>query len=162
MNDPNATSEGIRVGHVHLRVSDLDRAETFYQDVLGLEVYARADPYAFLGFDGYHHHVALNTAHSEGGSTPPSGSTGLDHLALLYPTQSALRTALRRVLDRGVHVESLWDHGMSLSAYLTDPDGNGVELTWDFPSERWPRTGEEYYAAARQLDVNEFLAGDAS
>ena len=151
---------GIRVGHIHLRVSDIHRSEAFYRDVIGLETYARAGPYSFLGADGYHHHVAINTTDSAGGSRPTQGSTGLDHFALLYPTQEALKTAIARVREHGVEVESLWDHGLSLSAYLSDPDGNGIELSWDFPPERWPRTGEEYYAAARELEVDAFLNGD--
>lgn len=150
-------SSGIRVGHVHLRVSNLDRSLAFYRDVIGLDVFARADPFVFLGADGYHHHVALNTVQSEGGQSPPDGSTGLDHLAFLYPTEAALRAAVYRVRENEVEIESLWDHGMSLSAYLSDPDGNGVELCWDFPRERWPRTAEEYYAAATQLDLDAFL-----
>ena len=148
---------GIRVGHVHLRVGDLDRSVAFYRDAVGLDVFARADPYVFLGADGYHHHIALNTAESADGQPPPAGSTGLDHVALLYPTQTALRAAVRRVREHGVQIESLWDHGMSISAYVSDPDGNGVELCWDFPRDRWPRTGEEYYTAAKQLVVDDFL-----
>ena len=125
--------------------------------MIGLETYAKAGPYSFLGADGYHHHVAINTVESANGPKAPPGSTGLDHFALLYPTQEALKAAIGRVREQGVEIESLWDHGMSISAYLSDPDGNGIELCWDFPQERWPRTGEEYYAAARELDVDSFV-----
>lgn len=130
----------IRVGHVHLKVADLDRATAFYRDALGFEVTQRYGSQAvFLGSRGYHHHVGLNTWQSRGGRPPAPGTTGLFHVAFLYPGRAALATAVRRVLAAGVALEGAADHGVSLAVYLSDPDGNGVELYWDRPEADWPR-----------------------
>jgi len=130
-----------RIGHVHLKVGDLERAIHFYRDVLGFELTQRyGDKAAFLAAGGYHHHIGLNTWESEGGSPPPPGSTGLYHLAIAYPARAELADALRRVLRAGIRLEGASDHGVSIAIYLRDPDGNGVELYWDRPGEEWPRT----------------------
>jgi catechol 2,3-dioxygenase len=131
----------VRVGHVHLRVADLDRALAFYREGLGLGVVADGRPLgvdaAFLAAGDYHHHIALNTWESAGGSPPPAGHTGLDHLALLYPDRRELARAIRRLLDAGYAVDHATDHGATVAAYLRDPDGNGVELYYDRPREDW-------------------------
>jgi len=135
--------EGAHVGHVHLKVSDLDRALTFYRDVLGFELKTMiGDQAAFLSAGGYHHHVGLNTWQSAGGGPPAPGTTGLFHAAFLYPTRAALARAIRRVLDSGTKLTGASDHGVSEAVYLDDPDGNGVELYRDRPREEWPRTPE--------------------
>src|SRR6186997_2475453 len=133
----------VRVGHVHLKVSDLDRALRFYRDVLGFDLTQRyGSQAAFLSAGGYHHHIGLNTWESAGGAAPPPGSTGLFHLAILYPTRAELADALRRVLRAGISLEGASDHGVSEAIYLRDPDGNGVELYWDRPKAQWPRTAQ--------------------
>jgi len=130
----------VRVGHVHLKVSDLDRALKFYRDVLGFELTQRyGNEAALLSAGGYHHPIGLNTWESEGGSPPPPGSTGLYHLAIVYPTRAQFADALRRVLRAGIRLEGASDHGVSEAIYLRDPDGNGVELYWDRPKQEWPR-----------------------
>lgn len=140
---PDPIHPQTRIGHVHLKVADLDRALAFYRDVLGFEVTQRYGPDAvFLSAGGYHHHIALNTWESRGGSPPPPGSTGLFHLAILYPTRAALADALRRVTAAGIPLDGASDHGVSQALYLRDPDGNGVELYWDRPAEAWPRTAD--------------------
>jgi catechol 2,3-dioxygenase len=137
----NPIHPDVRIGHVHLRVADLERAIHFYRDVLGFELTQRyGDKAAFLAAGGYHHHIGLNTWESEGGSPPPPGSTGLYHLAIAYPARAELADALRRVLRAGIRLEGASDHGVSIAIYLRDPDGNGVELYWDRPREEWPRT----------------------
>jgi len=137
----NPIHPGASIGHVHLKVGDLERAIHFYRDVLGFELTQRyGDKAAFLAAGGYHHHIGLNTWESEGGSPPPPGSTGLYHLAIVYPDRAELADALRRVLRAGIPLEGASDHGVSLAIYLRDPDGNGVELYWDRPREEWPRT----------------------
>ena len=137
----NPIHPDVRIGHVHLRVADLERAIHFYRDVLGFELTQRyGDEAAFLAAGGYHHHIGLNTWESEGGSLPPPGSTGLYHLAIAYPARAELADALRRVLRAGIRLEGASDHGVSIAIYLRDPDGNGVELYWDRPREEWPRT----------------------
>lgn len=129
-----------RIGHIHLKVADLERAIAFYHDVLGFEVMQRMGRQAaFLSAGGYHHHIGLNTWESQGGSPPPPGTTGLYHVAILYPTRSALADALRRLITAGIALEGAADHGVSEALYLRDPDGNGIELYWDRPQERWPR-----------------------
>src|ERR1041384_1715901 len=134
--DPN-----VRIGHVHLKVADLERALAFYRDVLGFELTQRfGRQAAFLSAGGYHHHIALNTWESKGGLPPPPHTTGLYHLAILYPTRAELADALRRLIDAGISLEGASDHGVSEALYLRDPDGNGVELYWDRPKEQWPRT----------------------
>jgi catechol 2,3-dioxygenase len=131
---------GVRIGHVHLKVADLDRALGFYQGVLGFELTQRyGRDAAFVSAGGYHHHIGLNVWESRGGSPPPRGTTGLYHLAILYPTRAALADALRRVVDAGIRLEGASDHGVSEALYLRDPDGNGVELYRDRPPEEWPR-----------------------
>lgn len=131
----------VGIGHVHLKVADLDRALAFYRDVLGFEVTQRyGRQAAFLSAGGYHHHIGLNTWESAGGSPPPPGSTGLYHVAILYPTRAELADALRRLIRAKIPLSGASDHGVSEAIYLNDPDGNGVELYWDRPREQWPRT----------------------
>jgi catechol 2,3-dioxygenase len=130
----------VRIGHVHLKVADLERSLAFYRDVLGFEVTQRYGRQAvFLSAGGYHHHIGLNTWQSAGGSHPPAGSTGLYHLAILYPTRPLLADALKRLLAAGVPLDGASDHGVSEALYLRDPDENGVELYWDRPEDQWPR-----------------------
>src|SRR3954468_13121764 len=149
----------VRIGHVHLKVADLDRALKFYRDVLGFEITTRYGTQAvFLSAGGYHHHIALNTWESLGGSPPPPNATGLFHVAILYPTRALLADALRRVLAAGIELEGAADHGVSEALYLRDPDDNGVELYWDRPREQWPRNAEggiEMYT--KRLDLEELL-----
>jgi catechol 2,3-dioxygenase len=136
-----AIHPGVRIGHVHLKVANLERALVFYRDVLGFELTQRyGDEAAFLSAGGYHHHIGLNTWESAGGKTPPSGSTGLYHLAIAYPTRAELADALRRLMRAAIPLDGASDHGVSEALYLRDPDGNGVELYWDRPREKWPRT----------------------
>ena len=151
---------GVRIGHVHLKVADLDRALKFYRDVLGFELTQRfGRGAAFLSAGGYHHHIGINTWESEGGVPPPAGTTGLYHLAILYPTRAELADALRRVLAADIPLEGAADHGVSEALYLRDPDGNGVELYWDKPQDQWPRTPDgtlNMYTHA--LDLDDLLA----
>jgi catechol 2,3-dioxygenase len=150
---------GVRVGHVHLKVADLDRALGFYQGVLGFELTQRyGRQAAFLSAGGYHHHIALNTWESAGGSPPPPGSTGLYHTAILYPTRPLLAGALRRLMAAGIPLDGASDHGVSEALYLRDPDENGVELYWDRPREAWPVTPEGQLAMhTRRLDLDDLL-----
>jgi catechol 2,3-dioxygenase len=152
-------SPNVSIGHVHLKVADLDRALAFYSGVLGFEITQRYGSEAvFLSAGGYHHHIALNTWESKGGSPPPPGSTGLFHLAVLYPTRADLADALRRLTDAGVPLQGASDHGVSEALYLSDPDGNGIEIYWDRPREEWPRNAEggiEMYT--RPLDLADLL-----
>lgn len=154
----------VRIGHVHLKVADLDRALGFYRDVLGFEVTQRYGRNAvFLAAGGYHHHIGLNTWESAGGSPPSPRSTGLYHLAILYPTRAELSDALRRVLSANITLEGASDHGVSEALYLRDPDGNGVELYWDKPQEQWPRTPEGNLAMITQaLDLGSLLKETAT
>jgi catechol 2,3-dioxygenase len=150
----------VRIGHVHLKVADLERALGFYRDVLGFEVTQRlgADA-AFLAAGGYHHHIALNTWESAGGSPPRPGATGLYHLAIVYPTRAALADALRRLIAAGIPLEGASDHGVSESLYLRDPDDNGVELYCDRPKEAWPHAPDGRLAMfTRRLDLKALLA----
>lgn len=149
-----------RIGHVHLRVADLDRALAFYNGVLGFEVTQRfGNSAAFLSAGGYHHHIGLNTWESLGGSPPPPGSTGLYHLAVVYPTQAELAEALRRLMAAGVALDGAADHGVSEALYLRDPDGNGVELYWDRPKDEWPKDATGNLAMyTRPLNLRELLA----
>ena len=149
----------VRVGHVHLKVSDLERALRFYRDVLGFDLTQRyGSQAAFLSAGGYHHHIGLNTWESAGGAAPPPGSTGLFHLAILYPTRAELADALRRVLRAGIPLEGASDHGVSEAIYLRDPDGNGVELYWDRPKAQWPRTAQgELAMGTAPLDLDDLL-----
>ncbi len=131
----------VRIGHVHLKVADLDRALAFYCGVLGFDLLQRmGDSAAFISAGGYHHHLGLNTWESLGGHPPPPGTTGLYHLAILYPDRRALADALRRLQHAGIPLDGAADHGVSEALYLRDPDGNGVELYRDRPREEWPRT----------------------
>jgi catechol 2,3-dioxygenase len=154
---------GVQVGHVHLKVSDLERAIRFYRDVLGFELMQRfGDQAAFLGSDGYHHHVGLNTWESAGGSPPPPGHTGLFHAAFLYPDRTALAAAVRRVLASGNTLDGAADHGVSEAVYMRDPDGNGLELYRDRPRSEWPTDAEGRLAMfTRPLDIASLL-GEAS
>lgn len=130
----------VRIGHVHLKVADLERALKFYCGVLGFELQQRLGTQAaFISAGGYHHHIGLNTWESQGGSPPPPGTTGLYHVAILYPTRALLADALRRVLAAGIELDGAADHGVSEAIYLRDPDGNGVELYRDRPATEWPR-----------------------
>lgn len=158
--EPGAIDPGARIGHVHLKVSDLDRALGFYSGVLGLELQQRWNGAAFVSAGGYHHHIGLNTWESEGGDPPAPGTTGLFHTAILYPTREALARALRRVIEAGVPLTGAADHGVSEAIYLDDPDGNGVELYWDRPRDEWPRPadGEGVEMFSRPLDLQGLLA----
>lgn len=151
---------GAIIGHVHLKVADLGRALGFYRDVLGFEITQRlGDSAAFLSVGGYHHHIGLNTWESLGGSPPAPGTTGLFHLAILYPTRATLADALRRVIAAGIELDGASDHGVSEALYLRDPDNNGVELYWDRPHELWPRTPDGQLAMfTRHLDLDGLLA----
>lgn len=155
-----------RIGHVHLKVSDLDRAIGFYSDVLGFEVQQKyGDQAAFLSAGGYHHHIGLNTWTSRGGGPAPRGHTGLFHTAFLYETRADLARAVERVLDAGVQLSGASDHGVSEAIYLDDPDGNGVELYWDRDPAEWPRDDDGNLAmVTERLDISDLLraANDAS
>ena len=163
MNTQAPIDPGVRIGHVHLKVADLERAIGFYRDVLGFTLTQRfGREAAFLSAGGYHHHIGLNTWESAGGQPPPPGSTGLYHHAILYPTRAALGNALARLQAAGVPLTGAADHGVSEALYLNDPDGNGVELTWDRPADQWPR--DETGALAmftRRLDLAGLLRAAA-
>jgi catechol 2,3-dioxygenase len=148
------------IGHVHLKVSDLERAVAFYTNALGFQVVQRmGTSAAFLSAGGYHHHIGLNTWESEGGSAPPAGATGLYHFAIRYPDRAALGEALRRLREGGVRLEGASDHGVSEALYLRDPDGNGIELYWDRPRSEWPREADgTLRMVTERLDVNGLLA----
>jgi catechol 2,3-dioxygenase len=150
----------VTIGHVHLKVSQLDRALEFYCGVLGFELVARfRDSAAFVSAGGYHHHIGLNTWESLGGTPPPRHHTGLYHVAIRYPSRRDLAVAVQRVLDAGVPLRGASDHGVSIAVYLTDPDGIGLELTWDRPREEWPRTpaGEIELTMAGPFDLDALL-----
>jgi len=150
----------VRIGHVHLKVADLERAIGFYRDVLGFELMQRmGDQAAFISAGGYHHHIGLNTWESLDGTSPPFGTTGLYHHAIPYPTRAALADALRRVMAANIPLEGAADHGVSEALYLRDPDDNGVELYWDRPKEQWPYTADGRLAMfTRHLDLRALLA----
>ena len=156
---PYTIPAGTDIGHVHLKVSDLERALHFYVDVLGFELVTRyGSQAAFVSAGGYHHHIGLNTWESLGGAPAPSGHTGLYHLAIRYPTRRDLSVALRRLLDAGVPLQGASDHGVSEAIYLADPDGNGVELYWDRDRRDWPRAGDGSVTMyTRALDVDGLL-----
>jgi catechol 2,3-dioxygenase len=153
---------GVDIGHVHLKVADIDRSLEFYCGVLGFELQQRmGDEAAFVSAGGYHHHIGLNTWHSRGASPPPRGTTGLFHFAIRYPTRRALAEALRRLVEAGVPLGGASDHGVSEALYLTDPDGNGIELYWDRPRDRWPRPAggeDEVTMGTAPLDLPGLLA----
>jgi catechol 2,3-dioxygenase len=155
----NPIDARVRIGHVHLKVADLERALKFYCGVLGFELQQRfASQAAFVSAGGYHHHIGLNTWESAGGPPPPPGSTGLYHLAILYPTRALLANALRRVLHAGIELDGASDHGVSEALYLRDPDENGVELYWDRPMEQWPRSPDGGLAMfSRPLNLDDLL-----
>jgi len=160
---PRPIDPGTRIGHVHLKVADLERALRFYCGVLGFELTQRRPGAAFISAGGYHHHIGLNTWESQGGSPPPPGTTGLYHVAILYPTRAALADALRRLMEANIPLEGASDHGVSEALYLRDPDDNGLELYWDRPNEQWPRTPNGDLAMVTQrLDLRDLLrAADA-
>jgi catechol 2,3-dioxygenase len=150
---------GVRIGHVHLKVSDIDRALGFYCGVLGFSLMQRLDGAAFISAGGYHHHIGLNTWESRDGKSPPPGTTGLYHLAILYPTRAALADALRRLMQAGISLDGASDHGVSEALYLRDPDENGVELYRDRPQKEWPRTPDGHLAMhTRHLDLKDLLS----
>jgi catechol 2,3-dioxygenase len=155
----------VDIGHVHLKVSDIDRALSFYRDVLGFDVTQRyGDEAAFLSAGGYHHHLGLNTWESRGGSPPAPGTTGLYHVAIRYPDRATLGDALRRVLEAEIPISGATDHGVSEAIYLRDPDGNGIELYRDRPREEWPRAPEGDGVAMfnAPLDLEALLAEASS
>jgi len=156
---PRPIDAGVRIGHIHLKVADLDRALGFYCGVLGFELTQRDGPgAAFVSAGGYHHHIGLNTWESEGGTPPPPGTTGLYHVAILYPTRATLGDALRRLVAAGVQLDGASDHGVSEALYLRDPDQNGVELYWDKPEAEWPRLEDGRMAmVTRHLDLASLL-----
>ena len=151
---------GVRIGHVHLKVADLERALGFYCGVLGFELTQRYGAQAaFISAGSYHHHIGLNTWESRGGAPPPPGSTGLYHVAILYPTRAELADALRRLMRAGVRLDGASDHGVSEALYLRDPDENGIELYWDRPAEQWPRGADGSLAMfTRPLDLDRLLS----
>ena len=151
---------GVDIGHVHLKVADIDRALAFYCGVLGFELQQRmGGQAAFVSAGGYHHHIGLNTWESRGGSPPPPGTTGLYHTAIRYPTRAALADALQRLVAAGVRLAGASDHGVSEALYLNDPDQNGVELYWDRPQSEWPRTADGKVAMfTSPLDMDSLLA----
>jgi catechol 2,3-dioxygenase len=159
-NSPYVVDPQTRIGHVHLRVADLERALSFYHGVLGFELVQRlGDSAAFLCAGGYHHHIGLNTWESLGGSPPQPGTTGLYHTAVLYPSRAALAVALRRVLAAHISLDGAADHGVSESIYLRDPDDNGVELYCDRPKQLWPRTPDGNIAMfTHPLDLRGLLS----
>jgi catechol 2,3-dioxygenase len=147
------------IGHVHLKVAELDRAIGFYRDVLGFELMQRmGDQAAFLSAGGYHHHIGLNTWESRGGSPPAPGTTGLYHFAIRFPDRPSLARAVQRVIEAGIRIGAS-DHGVSEAIYLADPDGNGIELYWDRPEEQWPRTpdGKGVAMVSAPLDIEALL-----
>ncbi len=150
---------GVRIGHVHLKVADLERSLAFYCGVLGFELQQRyGTQAAFISAGGYHHHIGLNTWESKGGSPPPRGTTGLYHVAILYPTRADLADALIRLAEAGIGLDGASDHGVSQALYLHDPDGNGIELYWDRPESEWPRTANGDLAMVTQrLDLDDLL-----
>jgi len=155
----NPIPPGTRIGHVHLKVADLDRALDFYCGVLGFELMQKYGAQAaFVSAGGYHHHIGLNTWESQGGKPPPPGTTGLYHLAILYPTRADLADALKRLVANGVQLDGASDHGVSEALYLRDPDGNGIELYWDRPKAEWPVSADGKLSIyTRRLDVEGLL-----
>jgi len=158
-SQPRSIAAGVSIGHIHLKVANLDRAIAFYRDVLGFEVTDRFGRYAaFLSAGGYHHHIGLNTWESQGGQPPPAGTTGLYHAAILYPTRADLADALRRLLAHGIRIDAASDHGVSEAIYVRDPDGNGLELYWDRSREDWPRNADGSLAMFTEaLDLESLL-----
>jgi catechol 2,3-dioxygenase len=157
--EPPSLDPGTDIGHVHLKVSDLDRALNFYRDTLGFQLTGRlGDQAAFLSAGGYHHHIGLNTWESKGGSAPPPGSTGLYHVAIRFPSRAALARALKQLLARRYPLDGASDHAVSEALYLRDPDGNGIELYWDRPRQEWPVAADGSYAmVVEPLDLRDLL-----
>jgi catechol 2,3-dioxygenase len=160
MQNDSPIDPRVRIGHVHLKVANLERSLGFYCGVLGFQLMQRyGSEAAFVSAGGYHHHIGLNTWESLGGSPPSPGTTGLYHLAILYPTRAELAEALCRVTSAGIALEGASDHGVSEALYLRDPDQNGVELYWDRPPGQWPRTaGGQLAMFTRPLNLNGLLA----
>jgi catechol 2,3-dioxygenase len=160
----HAIAPGVRIGHVHLKVADLDRSLDFYCGVLGFELMVRfGREAAFVSAGGYHHHIGLNTWESRGASPPPPWTTGLYHVAILYPTRADLGDALSRLIRAGISLDGASDHGVSEALYLRDPDQNGLELYWDRPREQWPRTPDgKLTMFTRPLDLDSLLASSAA
>jgi catechol 2,3-dioxygenase len=161
LSEPSAPiNSGVRIGHVHLKVADIDRALAFYCGVLGFELMQRlGGQAAFISAGGYHHHIGLNTWESRGGAPPAPGTTGLYHLAILYPTRTELAKALQRLIEAKIPLDGASDHGVSEALYLRDPDDNGVELYWDRPKEQWPVTADGTLAMfTHRLDLMNLLA----
>jgi catechol 2,3-dioxygenase len=161
LSEPAAPiNPGVRIGHVHLKVADIDRALAFYCSVLGFELMQRVGAQAaFISAGGYHHHIGLNTWESRGGAPPAPGTTGLYHLAILYPTRTELAKALRRLVEAKIPLDGASDHGVSEALYLRDPDDNGVELYWDRPQQEWPLTADGKLAMfTHRLDLANLLA----
>jgi catechol 2,3-dioxygenase len=158
-NESRTIDPRVRIGHVHLKVSDLERALNFYCGVLGFELMQRhGNEAAFISAGGCHHHIGLNTWESAGGSPPPPGTTGLYHLAVLYPTRAELADALRRLMSAKIPLDGASDHGVSQALYLRDPDQNGIELYWDRPRELWPRTADGRVSMyTRALDLDDLM-----
>ena len=156
---PPPIAAGTRIGHVHLKVADLQRALDFYVGVLGFQLMQRyGTQAAFISAGGYHHHIGLNTWESKGGHPPPPGTTGLFHTAILYPTRAALADALHRVVSAGITLDGASDHGVSEALYLRDPDENGVELYRDRPEAEWPRAADGSLSMfTKRLDLDELL-----
>jgi catechol 2,3-dioxygenase len=155
---PHPINPGVRIGHVHLKVADIERALAFYCGVLGFELTVRRQGAAFISAGGYHHHIALNTWESKGGSPPAPGTTGLYHLAILYPNRVELAAALRRLIAAGIPLDGASDHGVSEALYLRDPDDNGVELYRDRPKDQWPRTPDGRMTLfTKPLDLQDLL-----
>lgn len=159
MNDYHAPS-GTKIGHVHLKVTDLERSLDFYTRVLGFELQQRyGDQAAFVSAGGYHHHIGLNTWHSLGAGPAPVRAAGLYHVAILFPTRRELAAALQNLIDHGVAIHGAADHGVSEAIYFNDPDQNGIELYWDRPSEEWPRGASgELEMVSDPLDLRDLLA----
>jgi catechol 2,3-dioxygenase len=158
--NPRPIVPGARIGHVHLKVANLDRALAFYTGVLGFELMQRfGNQAAFISAGGYHHHIGLNTWESKGGMPPAPGTTGLYHLAIVYPTRADLADALRRLIAAGMELDGASDHGVSEALYLHDPDHNGVELYWDRPEALWPRNADDNInMKTERLDLQNLLA----
>jgi catechol 2,3-dioxygenase len=161
LSEPAAPiNPGVRIGHVHLKVADIDRALAFYCGVLGFELMQRlGSQAAFISAGGYHHHIGLNTWESRGGAPPAPGTTGLYHLAILYPSRAELAKALQRLIEAKIQLDGASDHGVSEALYLRDPDDNGVELYWDRPQQEWPLNADGKLAMfTHRLDLMNLLA----
>ena len=159
MTEQKPIDTGVRIGHVHLKVANIDRSLDFYCGVLGFSITQRyGDSVAFIAAGNYHHHIGLNTWESKNGHPPARGTTGLFHTAILYPTRACLADALRRLRQAGIKLDGASDHGVSEALYLRDPDENGVELYWDKPESEWPRASDGSLAmVTERLDLDDLL-----